>query len=72
MIVLLLVFLVLLSALMAALCLLGFRVGGEEWQREALRVRQDGVGASRELHELTRRAFVAMAEEADRQRQGDS
>lgn len=70
MIVLLLLILILLTTLMAALFLLGFRIGGEHWQQEVLQVRHEGVQASREMHELTRRAFVAMAEEADRQRKG--
>ncbi len=70
MIALLLLALVLLIMLNAALFLLGFRIGGEHWQEQILQVRHEGAQASRQMHELTRQAFVAMAEEADRQREG--
>jgi hypothetical protein len=48
--------------------LLGFRLGGQSWQSEAVRVRAEAAAAERELHDLTRSAFVAMAEEAQRRR----
>ena len=70
MIILLVLILILLTTLMTTLFLLGFRIGGEHWQREVLQVRHEGARASREMHELTRRAFVSMAEEAERQRRG--
>lgn len=50
--------------------LLGFRLGGQSWISEAHRVRAQAAAAERELHDLTRSAFVAMAEEAERRRQG--
>lgn len=50
--------------------LLGFRLGGHPWITEAQRVRADAAAAERNLHELTRSAFVAMAEEAERRRLG--
>lgn len=46
--------------------LLGFRLGGEHAQKELLRVRLEAAAAERRLHELTRQAFTAMAEEAQR------
>lgn len=70
MIALLLLSLILLTVLLATLFLLGFRIGGEHWQEQALQIRHEGARASRQMHELTRQAFVAMAEEADRQRKG--
>lgn len=62
----------------AALCLtiviltflLGFRLGGQSWITEAHRVRAEAAAAERQLHDLTRSAFVAMAEEAQRRRSG--
>lgn len=48
--------------------LLGFRLGGQSAWAEAQRVRAQAAAAERELHNLTRSAFVAMADEADRQR----
>ena len=50
--------------------LLGFRLGGQSWISEAHRVRAQAAAAERELHDLTRSAVVAMAEEAERRRQG--
>ena len=68
MIALLLLALVLLTMLVTTLFLLGFRIGGEHWREQVLQVRQEGAQASRQMHELTRQAFVAMAEEAERRR----
>lgn len=52
-----------------ALCfLVGFRLGGDSWVSEVQRVRAEAAAAERQLHELTRSAFVAMAEEAQRGR----
>lgn len=53
-------------ALGAVLFLLGFRLGGEHWYNELLRVQLEAAQAERRLHDLTRQAFVAMAEEATR------
>ncbi len=50
--------------------LLGFRLGGQSSWAEAQRVRAQAAAAQRELHNLTRSAFVAMSEEAERQRRG--
>jgi hypothetical protein len=57
-------------AIVGLVFLLGFRLGGHSWQSEALRVRAEAAAAERELHDLTRSAFVAMAEEAQRRRSG--
>lgn len=70
MIALLLLALILLTMLVTSLFLLGFRIGGEYWQEQVLQVRHEGAQASRQMHELTRQAFVAMADEANRQRKG--
>jgi hypothetical protein len=51
--------------------LLGFRLGGQSWISETQRVRAEAAAAERQLHDLTRSAFVAMAEEAERRRLGD-
>ena len=63
---LLVIFLV--ALLGSALDLLGFRLGGQHWQQQLLEVRQQGAQASRQLHNLTREAFVAMAEEIEKKR----
>ena len=48
--------------------LLGFRLGGQSWMTEANRVRAEAAAAERQLHDLTRSAFVAMAEQAEQRR----
>lgn len=45
--------------------LLGFRLGGQSWLAEAQRVRAEAAFAERQLHDMTRAAFMAMAEEAE-------
>lgn len=50
--------------------LLGFRLGGDHWLSELARVRMEAAHAERQLHDLTRQAFVAMSEEAERHREG--
>lgn len=45
--------------------LLGFRLGGQSWIAEAQRVRAEAAVAERQLHDMTRAAFMAMAEEAE-------
>lgn len=55
-------------ALVGLVFLLGFRLGGQSAWAESQRVRAQAAAAERELHNLTRSAFVAMAEEVDRQR----
>ena len=68
MIVLALVSLGLLLGLFAAIFLLGFRVGGGQWQEELAHVRLEAALAQRQMHNLTRQAFVAMAEQTERHR----
>ena len=48
--------------------LLGFRLGGQSRISELQRVRAEAAEAERQLHDLTRSAFVAMAEAAERRR----
>lgn len=55
--------------LMVVVYLLGFQLGGTSWIGELGRVRTQAADARRQLHDLTRQAFVAMAEEVER-RQG--
>jgi hypothetical protein len=50
--------------------LLGFRLGGQSWIAEAQRVRAEAAVAERQLHDMTRAAFMAMAEEAEAARRG--
>ena len=70
--VLLVIFLLLSVSLIVTLTyLLGFRLGGQSWISEAQRVRAEAAAAERQLHDLTRSAFVAMAEEAERRRFGN-
>ena len=45
--------------------LLGFQVGGRFWQSESQRTRFEAARAERQLHDLTREAFVAIAEHAE-------
>ena len=66
---LLVVFLVVGFLLVAVLVyLLGFRLGGQSGISELQRVRAEAAEAERQLHDLTRSAFVAMAEAAERRR----
>jgi hypothetical protein len=58
------VLIVALLALSSAVFLLGFRLGGGHWKDRLSQVRMEGAQAERQLHDLTRQAFVAMAEEA--------
>ena len=44
---------------------LGFQVGGRFWQSQLQRTRFDAARAERQLHDLTREAFVAMADHAE-------
>lgn len=72
MVLLLVIFLLLSVSLIVTLTyLLGFRLGGQSWISEAQRVRAEAAAAERQLHDLTRSAFVAMAEEAERRRFGN-
>jgi uncharacterized membrane protein YciS (DUF1049 family) len=60
--------LVALVTLGAALFLLGFQLGGEHWQARLLRVRLESERAQRQMHDLTRQAFVAMSQRAEQSR----
>lgn len=42
--------------------LLGFRLGSSQWQSRLLQVQMESARARRQLHDLTREAFVAMAD----------
>jgi hypothetical protein len=64
-----LILIILLLALTAAVFLLGYRVGTDGWQAELTRVRLEAAQAQRDFHRLTREAFVAMAEHAERRRE---
>lgn len=66
-----LLILVLLGLTLTALFLLGFRLGGDAQVAELERVQAEARVAERRLHDLTKAAFVAMAEEADRRRRGE-
>ena len=66
---------VFLSILVALLILaafaffLGFRLGGDHWQTELQQVRIEAIQAERQLHDLTRHAFIAMAEQVEQHKQ---
>ena len=55
--------------LVVVVYLLGFRLGESTWFGELGRVRAEAANAERQLHDLTRQAFVAMAEEVERRRE---
>jgi hypothetical protein len=57
-----------LAALAGVVFLLGFRLGGEHWQSELVRVRMEGAHAQRQMHDLTRQAFITMAQHVERRR----
>jgi hypothetical protein len=61
-------FLVLLAVTFVLAFRLGFRTGGGSWLAELQRVRAESAVAERQMHDLTARAFVAMAEQAEGQR----
>jgi hypothetical protein len=66
MVTLAIVILIILLGLTAAVFLLGFRLGGEHWQSEVTKIRMEAARAERQLHDLTRQAFVAMTQHAER------
>jgi hypothetical protein len=47
---------------------LGFRLGGDHWQSELAKVRLQAAQAERQLHNLTRQAFITMAEAVEQRR----
>lgn len=52
-------------AIAVGVFVLGFKVGGRFWQSQLQRTRFEAARAERQLHDLTRAAFVAMAENVD-------
>ena len=64
----LLLVILLVAVVVGLTFLLGFRLGGQSWLTELQEVRAEAAAAERQLHDLTRSAFVAMAEEAERRR----
>ncbi|HLX87418.1 MAG TPA: hypothetical protein VKR22_02995 [Acidimicrobiales bacterium] len=50
--------------------LLGFQLGGSHWQGRLLETQLETAKARRQLYDLTRQAFVAMADHALRSREG--
>ena len=57
-----------LVLLLLSLYLLGFWLGGRHWKSRIDEVHSASAEASRLMHDLTREAFVAMAEHALRRR----
>jgi hypothetical protein len=49
--------------------LLGFRVGGSSLQEELANVRLEAAEAQRRMRDLSRQAFVSIAEEMERRSQ---
>ena len=56
------------AALVGVIFLLGFRLGGEHWQSELTKVRPEAAQAEKQLHNLTRQAFVTMAGQVEQHR----
>jgi hypothetical protein len=52
-------------AFVVAVFVLGFQIGGRFWHSELQRTRFEAALAERQLHDLTREAFVAMADHVD-------
>jgi hypothetical protein len=71
MIGLIVILILVIAALGGTLFLLGFRLGGGRSRGELTRVRMEGALTRRSVHDLTRQAFVAMAEEAQRHDSND-
>ena len=67
-VLLLIILLALAAALVTAVYLLGFRLGGEHWLSELARIRVEAAHAERQLHDLTCEAFVTMAERLEAHR----
>jgi hypothetical protein len=51
---------------------LGFRLGGDHWQSELQQVRIEAIQAERQIHDLTRHAFIAMAEQVELHKNQDT
>lgn len=56
------------AGLVAVIFLLGFRLGGEHWQSELTKVRLEAAQAEKQLHNLTRQAFITMAGQVEQHR----
>jgi hypothetical protein len=69
---LLIIILLALAVLVGVVFLLGFRLGGESTQSELAEVRLQAMQAERRLHDLTRSAFVSMAEAVEQRRNKQS
>ncbi len=67
-VVLLLAILLTPLLLMGVTFLFGFRLGGATRQEELLRIRMESVQAERQLQDLTREAFLALAHHAEERR----
>jgi hypothetical protein len=68
---LLIVFLVLVFLAASLSYLLGFRLGGESTRSEITRIKLEAAQSERQLHDLTRQAFVAMAKHVEQRQFGD-
>jgi hypothetical protein len=64
--IVLIVLIAVIIILTATVYVFGFHVGGEHWHSELVRVRVEAAQAERRLYDLTRKAFVAMAEHVER------
>lgn len=63
------VFLLVLLAILAYL--LGVQLGGRQWKARVEELQAESLRATRVMHDLTRQAFVAMAEHAERRLNGE-
>ena len=68
MIALLLLTVVLIIGSAFVVYLLGYCLGGDHARDELLRVRAEASAATRQLHRVSRQAFIAMSEAAERHR----
>lgn len=68
MIGLLIITILLVLALSASVYLIGYLLGSHGWRAKLEQVRAESREAERQLHDLTRDAFVAMSEQALRYR----
>jgi hypothetical protein len=64
----LLVIAALLAALVTTVFVLGYWLGDSQARQELVRVQLQAAEARRNMHDLTRQAFVVMAEEVERRR----
>jgi hypothetical protein len=68
---LILVFITLFLAAAGLSYLLGFRLGGDHGRSELARVRLEAAESERQLHNLTRQAFWAMAKHVEERKTDD-